>query len=751
MSPVVRIPDRGRGILPSANLSSGIDKSNLHTYLLNQTASAHVPVIRSPAPHRDLPGGRNHPTDRMSTKASQIALQTGIFSLLLGIVWLFAGESLMQIVLPGDSDSGARSREWDLLGVLLFTILLTGMVYILIRLHTRPDGAPVWGRSRPSTQSFRFQSLAESTADVLWVVDAETLHFLYVSSSVATLRGFSAAEVLTQNLSAALTRDSFGRLLEVMQERISAFQAGSIQTYVDDLEQTTRNGGTVWTRTWTRFLMNEITERLEICGVSRDRTLQRQDDAIKREGDARLDLIHRCAHLGFIDIDSTTLDVFWSDETFRLLGYPPQAFKPTHRNFFERVHPDDVQMVQEGISALLMENAISDSEYRIVRPDGEIRWMYGRSDLVKDDSGSPLRYITILFDITARKRVEEALSVNELRFRGMTEQLADMLFVTDGAGIITYVSPACERLFGKTPDQVIGSAFIEFLPEDERIPVSNLFRSTADRDNPAHQMDLVFRHADGTLFTGELSASVLVKGGSVNGMIGLVRDVTERKRHDQQLKASLREKEVLLKEIHHRVKNNLQIISSLISLQASRVKDEESRMLFDESRSRIRALALVHERLYWSESLASIDFKEYLKGVIQDLVHSSGNEHITINLDAEMVSLDIDQAIPCGLIVHELCTNALKHAFRDRPGGTISVSLRQYAGGTVLLSVQDDGIGLPTGLDVFRESSMGMTLVTSLVDQIGGSLSVDCTGGTAFTVTFHPQARTEPVSSATPV
>ncbi|MCC6396849.1 MAG: PAS domain S-box protein, partial [Bacteroidetes bacterium] len=642
-------------------------------------------------------------------------------------------------------------QAWNALSFLLYLILLTAVVYAVLRRQVGVEPPVHAGRKSDAAQTIRFHSLTHSTPDVLWVVDAELYHFLYVSPSVEHLRGFAAEEVLRHNFPATLSAESREYFMKAMPERLNAFRAGSVQTYVDDLAMTCRGGETVWTRTWTRLLLNDATKKLELCGVTRDRTAQRLEDAIQMENEARLDLIHRCAHLGYIDINSSTLDVYWSDETFRLLGYAPQAFKPTHRNFFERVHPDDVHTVQEEISALLMENQISVSEYRIVRPDGEIRWMYGRSDLVRDDEGKPLRYIVVLFDITARKRAEEALHVNELRFRGMTEQLADMLFVTDAQGIITYVSPACKRLFGRSPEQVVGSAFTGFLPEYERSRTLELFRATANRRNPAQQMDLVFRHANGSHFAGELSTSILSKDGVVNGTIGLVRDVTERKRRDQELKASLREKEVLLKEIHHRVKNNLQIISSLISLQASRVKDEESRVLFDESRSRIRALALVHERLYWSESLASIDFKEYLKGVIQDLLHAGGNEHITIDLDADSVSLDIDQAIPCGLIVNELCTNALKHAFPDKTRGRIAVSLRECDDGSVLLAVRDDGIGLPADLDVFRETSMGMTLVTSLVDQIGGSLAVDRNGGTAFALTFRPQERTEPASSVTAV
>ncbi len=561
----------------------------------------------------------------MSSRAFRIALHAGVASLLIACIWVLLGDPLLRLALPPGDDAG--QWLWGRLGIGLVAcaLALTATMYLLLREQPARTNARGRGRSASSIPLDRLQALAEFAPDVWWVVDVQTSRFVYVSPSVEQLRGYYANEVLLQDLDAALTRESHQHMMGVLPSRIDAFRRGDSASYTDELEQTCRNGGSVWTETETKFFVNEANKRLEMCGISRDRTAKQRDEVIRRESKTRLDLIHHCARLGYIDIDARTLEVFWSDETFRLLGYQPQAFTPSHRSFLERVHPDEQEAVQEDFSALLMEQTISDSEYRIVRPDGEILWVYGRGDLVRDERGRPLRYIIVLFDVTAGKR------------------------------------------------------------------------------------------------------------------------------HDQQLKASVREKEVLLKEIHHRVKNNLQIISSLISLQASRVKDEESRMLFDESRSRIRALALVHERLYWSESLANIDFREYLRGVIQDLMHGRTNEQITITLDAEQIALDIDQAIPCGLIVNELCSNALKHAFVDRPAGAITVSLHRSGENMVYMAVRDDGVGLPAELDVYRETSIGMTLVTSLVDQIGGSLTVDRVGGTAFEITFRPQSHPVPEPSRTPV
>ena len=199
-----------------------------------------------------------------------------------------------------------------------------------------------------------------------------------------------------------------------------------------------------------------------------------------------------------------------------------------------------------------------------------------------------------------------------------------------------------------------------------------------------------------------------------------------------------REKEVLLKEIHHRVKNNLQIISSLLSLQSAQIKDTGTLRVMRDSQARVRSMALIHEKLYQSQSLAKIDFAEYVQSLTKDLFRSYQRTlgNIRLNIHADQVSLDLDYAVPCGLILNELMTNTLKYAFPDGRDGSIWVELRAEPDQTLILRVADDGIGLPAGLDILKIKSLGLQLVHSLVKQIDGTLVVEESSGTAFQVSF---------------
>ncbi len=224
--------------------------------------------------------------------------------------------------------------------------------------------------------------------------------------------------------------------------------------------------------------------------------------------------------------------------------------------------------------------------------------------------------------------------------------------------------------------------------------------------------------------------------GNVGGIIIFSEDITERKEAAMQVIASLREKEVLLKEIHHRVKNNLQVISSLLSMQSAALTDATSQTALQDSRNRVRSMALVHERLYRSGNLASIDFGMYLQDVTAELHRSYRIPHVRLACEVDSIQMEIDMAVPCGLIVNELVSNALKHAFPAGHEGLITVRLQRLDELRAALSVADDGVGLPAGLDVVKAQSMGMTLLQALAAQVDAQVNVETGPGTRFTITL---------------
>ena len=218
----------------------------------------------------------------------------------------------------------------------------------------------------------------------------------------------------------------------------------------------------------------------------------------------------------------------------------------------------------------------------------------------------------------------------------------------------------------------------------------------------------------------------------------LRKEITQRQRAKDQIKASLKEKEVLLREIHHRVKNNLQIISSLLNLQSRYIKDKQVLHVFKESQDRIKSMALIHKKLYQSKDLARIDFAEYVRSLIADLFRSYKADYdlITLKTNIDDVFLGIDTAIPCGLIINELVSNSLKYAFPEDRQGEIRIDLHSEKEGKFTLIVSDSGVGFPKDLDFRNTESLGLQLICTLVDQLQGTIGLDRTGGTEFKIAF---------------
>jgi PAS domain S-box-containing protein len=230
--------------------------------------------------------------------------------------------------------------------------------------------------------------------------------------------------------------------------------------------------------------------------------------------------------------------------------------------------------------------------------------------------------------------------------------------------------------------------------------------------------------------------------GQMRGVIEYLRDITARKEAEESLKASLHEKEVLLKEIHHRVKNNMQVISSLLSLQSRHLQDPTAIAMFRESQHRIRSMALVHEKLYQSQDLSRINFASYLENLLVYLFHAYpvNARGVRLRTDIEDFTLDINTAIPCGLLISELVTNALKHAFPGGGGGEILVAIKPRDGRHYVLTVKDTGVGYPAGLDFRAAETFGMQLVSMLLQQLDGTIAMTAVpgAGTEFRVDFAP-------------
>lgn len=366
-------------------------------------------------------------------------------------------------------------------------------------------------------------------------------------------------------------------------------------------------------------------------------------------------------------------------------------------------------------------------------------------------------------DITERRQMEEELRKSEEGFRELAENIPEAFWVTspDFKRII-YLSPAYETIWGHTCKSLYEhpDSWIDNVHSDDRDRVAAALENHTQGKADFTEEYRIIRPDGSERWIVDCAYSIKGKSGLIDHIIGVAKDITERKKAEEQIKASLREKEVLLKEIHHRVKNNMQIVSSLLNLQSESVDDESTRQIFKKSQNRVKSMALVHEKLYQTEDLSSIDFGEYTRSLTARLLHSFGDNTngIQLVIDIDEVFLDVNKAIPCGLIINEIVSNSFKHAFPDSTtgadknkfegNGVIKVSMRKNADpvsrtsadvdtGIIELVVGDNGIGLHEGLDFRKTKTLGMELVITLVDQLDGSIEYVNNGGTEFKITFR--------------
>jgi len=355
-------------------------------------------------------------------------------------------------------------------------------------------------------------------------------------------------------------------------------------------------------------------------------------------------------------------------------------------------------------------------------------------------------------EIAECKKTEEALKASEKKYSAIVENSPDIIYILDPEGHFNFVGGALEELLGFTAEELTGKHFTSIIwPEDVKKAEWRVNeRRTGERSTKGFEVRLITKRGKGKHFDikylpvelytfGAYDKHVSANDKKFLGTYGAARDITERKLAEEQIKASLKEKEILLKEIHHRVKNNMQVISSMLSLQSQHIKDKDSLAMFQESQSRIRAMALIHEKLYSSEDLSHIDIASYIHSLTHQLItsYSTAASRVGMNIAITDIFLTITTAIPCGLIINELVTNALKHAFPHQQDGTITVSMTPSNTDSLILTVSDTGIGFPEGIDFRNTTTLGMQLVISLTEQLDGTITLDSSKGTTFTITFR--------------
>jgi PAS domain S-box-containing protein len=458
-----------------------------------------------------------------------------------------------------------------------------------------------------------------------------------------------------------------------------------------------------------------------------------ENSAITQELEFRnmqLLLAQKLTHVGNWQWNILDNKLSGSKEIFNIyeIGYDETEF--TVDQMLQRVHPDDIAEVRNVLTNSISEGVPFDIYFRIVSSSGDTKFVNKKGTAVTNEKNELVKILGTCQDVTKLKIAEE-----QLKIFNMLEKVLNEIYIFDSADFkITYANAYGLKNLGYKLEEITHLNIFDILHEMKSSGLKKRIFPLLHNSKEKVFLFSSFKRKDGSEYPVEIHLQ-LVEQGNSKVFLAVVLDLTERKKTEQILTASLKEKETLLKEIHHRVKNNLQIIYSLINLQCSSTTDEKVVGILKESQNRIRSMALIHEKLYQHNDLSRIDFSDYLNDLVISLsnTYRMNTEEIKTIIDAENVYLSIDIAISLGLCVTELITNSYKYAFPGGMGGEVTLKLRSE-NKNLLLTVSDNGIGLPEEFDIHTSESLGLKIVSTLVDQHYGKLKVNRKNATEFKI-----------------
>jgi PAS domain S-box-containing protein len=575
----------------------------------------------------------------------------------------------------------------------------------------------------------RYKALFERSLYCVFVHDFEG-RFLDANDAALNLLGYKRKDVLSLRLSSFLDKEQMPLALKTMDE----IKKSGSQRKPTQYRLRRRDGEYVWVET-EASLIYEQEIPYAILGIAREITEQKKAEEALRESEKKYRNIFESLSDVYYRTDREGMITEISLSVWAQAGYDPEEVIGHPVTDFYR----DPSAREEFTQKLKETGSVNDYELQLLAKDGRVIEVSVSSHIVFDDEGHPVGVEGVLRDITARKRAEEALRESEEKYRTMVEHSVQGIVIFQDFRVV-YANKALADIIGYKVKELmsLSSDKIRVLvhPEDQDLVWGRMRDRLAGNQVPPRYEVRVIRK-DGSIIWLEMISNRIEYQGKPAIQAAII-DITDRKQAEERIKASLKEKEVMLREIHHRVKNNMQIILSLLRIQSRVVKDSATREMFKQSQNRIRSMALIHEALYKSEDLAKIDFSDYISRMTTHLLSLYREDlgEVSINQEAEGIFIDINRAIPCGLVISELVSNSLKHAFPDRRRGQIVIRMKRDKKDKHTLTVKDTGVGFPESLDFREAETLGLQLVTDLVAQLNGTIGMEKKDGTEFIVKF---------------
>lgn len=372
--------------------------------------------------------------------------------------------------------------------------------------------------------------------------------------------------------------------------------------------------------------------------------------------------------------------------------------------------------------------------------------MFGSVNIVTKKKGKPLNINTVetILNISSvvlqNKMAEKELKKRERLLSLVTDNMLNVVGQIDAEGTFQYISPSIKTILGFESEEILGEnvfKFINLTHPDDQLKVGSAFKDAQAFYAPGGVQHR-FKRADGRyIWVESLGNPLFDEKNQYKGVVFSMTDIDSLKVAEENFRTSLEEKELLLRELHHRVKNNMQIISSLLSLQTQHIKDERDLKIFESSQNRVKTMSLIHDELYSSQDFSHINLSEYIHNITKELLtsHIEDPGRVKLTVNVEDVRMELETAIPLGLLINEIVANSVNHAFPNDQKGEIIVELKRD-GDAFILKMSDDGVGIPEDIDFEKAETLGFQLINSLTNQLDGQIEMHSNNGTSFIVKF---------------
>ncbi|WP_047959979.1 PAS domain S-box protein [Desulfovibrio sp. TomC] len=643
---------------------------------------------------------------------SRLPVKITVWYAAFGLLWIIFSDRIADVLFRRDPDlllqvSSAKG--------ILFVAITSLLLFVLLRRHV----AVVDAKEQKLRQSEeRYRLVVEHAPDAIAIHDG--VQFTYANTEAVKLFGADSLEsIIGHNVLDFVPEDSRASVTERIRQNI----VHNLPAQLREQRYLRLDGGIIEVEVAAvPFLFDGSPGALVFL---RDVGPRKAAERKLRESETKYRLLADNAH-DLISVFNAELHLTYvSPSVRRLLGFSVE--EALSRSIDVSLTPESAARVRQDLhrineSGPIDRNFLHTTELEMYCKDGSTVWVESMTRGLFDTVGQFRGYISVSRDISERRKAEQELLLSRQFNLLILEAIPDPVFVKDSSHRFVLVNDALCAMLGLPANAIIGKCDADLVPREEAavfVERDNIVLETGQAD----LFEECLTDAQGRVRTLVTRKGLFIDPRGNRFIVGVIRDISDDKVKELQLRDSLLEKEVLLKEVHHRVKNNLQIISSLLFLQKDAIADPHIQDIFEESRNRIASMALIHEELYRSGDLARVDLKEYLERLAPKVVQSlRGYKSIGFSLHLAQCRVSVDKAIPFGLIVNELLTNAVKHGLAGRDAGNIRVNMA-FEDAMIQAVVEDDGSGLPEGFHPDAVKTLGMQLVVQLTRQLRGSLT----------------------------